>query len=683
MIDILARGMAAKALQIGAPTDQQIEDAVSALADEGKITAGATAAQADQIESNKTMVGQLSEALEKNINTQALWESGHIISGGLEEDYQTRIRTIDCIPENVVWIKTDGEAKVRAFLYDADGAFVAISSLGWVQAMFVPDVLAEQTQAVQMRVVVQSTTVTQVIDTTYSEHIELIVMTDRTLSRAGEAGDAKMIGGEITKLQETNRQQMKRLAGLDGVLDTAWECGHIKTSDGTDGLSSAANFTKRIRSGFLPDDVRKISTDEAAALYVFRYDMDGNFVDYKEYSTFAEVRDFDHSTYRYRISLRDGASSSNDIDLSYVEHVTVSCAVKRSLVTFDIDHNMRDVSDALSGVDLSTDALPETLEQVYELFDGLVTAHPDYVTKSDAAQLCSMSYPTYANGVTSSGTYDITPAYKTYLYSFCESNTYAGNDGTCKKAKLLIVCGVHGSEYAAPYNAYLFAKQLCDGILSDVNFFKLRAAFDVYILPCLNGYGLYHNLRTNANGVNLNRNFPVLNWTLAEEDTDDYTGASAGSEFETQLAMAITAYLKPDIVIDHHNYSRLQRQFYTTVCDDRWLGLMYQSLVDCSIAFKKQYPDYFGSGYSLLINQAGDAPASVSKSTSKGTLARWCYEKGILFSSTVEVSNSINFVGGVYSDAANDYMGMSTFSVAEYTLRNVILRAGQWTLDNR
>ena len=102
MIDILARGMAAKALQIGAPTDQQIEDAVSALADEGKITAGATAAQADQIESNKTMVGQLSEALEKNINTQALWESGHIISGGLEEDYQTRIRTIDCIPENVV-----------------------------------------------------------------------------------------------------------------------------------------------------------------------------------------------------------------------------------------------------------------------------------------------------------------------------------------------------------------------------------------------------------------------------------------------------------------------------------------------------------------------------------------------------------------------------------------------------
>lgn len=36
-----------------------------------------------------------------------------------------------------------------------------------------------------------------------------------------------------------------------------------------------------------------------------------------------------------------------------------------------------------------------------------------------------------------------------------------------------------------------------------------------------------------------------------------------------------------------------------------------------------------------------------------------------------------NYVNSSYSDATNDYMGMDTFSIAEYTLRNIALRAGQ------
>lgn len=61
MVDMIAREMAVKALQIGAPTDEQIMNAVSLLADEGKITTGATAVQVDQIEKNNSMIVQLSE----------------------------------------------------------------------------------------------------------------------------------------------------------------------------------------------------------------------------------------------------------------------------------------------------------------------------------------------------------------------------------------------------------------------------------------------------------------------------------------------------------------------------------------------------------------------------------------------------------------------------------------------
>ena len=325
---------------------------------------------------------------------------------------------------------------------------------------------------------------------------------------------------------------------------------------------------------------------------------------------------------------------------------------------------------------------------MYSLFDGLVTAYPDYVTKSDAAALCGMTYPDYANGVSGSSTYADTPAYKTYLYTLSESNASAGNDGTCKKAKMLIICGLHGPEYVAPYNAYLFAKQLCDSVLTDANFFRLRAAFDVYILPCLNGYGMYHRLRGNANGVDINRNFPVSDWKVRGEDTKDtdasqYSGASAGSEFETQLVMNVTNLIQPDMCIDHHNYDKEKWQFYTTVCDYRWIGLMYQSLVDCSYAFKKKYPQYFGSGFSLLVDKSGAAPSSISKDKALCTASKWWFESGRTFAATVEAAKSINYIDGVYTDSTVDYCGMDTFSVAEYTLRNVILHAAQYVLENR
>lgn len=64
MIDIVARGIAAKALRVGAPTDQQIMDALSILADDGKITTGATAAEAAQIKQNTTNISSLSEEID-------------------------------------------------------------------------------------------------------------------------------------------------------------------------------------------------------------------------------------------------------------------------------------------------------------------------------------------------------------------------------------------------------------------------------------------------------------------------------------------------------------------------------------------------------------------------------------------------------------------------------------------
>lgn len=359
------------------------------------------------------------------------------------------------------------------------------------------------------------------------------------------------------------------------------------------------------------------------------------------------------------------------------------------LVKFDIDHNMRDVTGFMGNIDYSTSETRKTiLEQVYAHFDALVEAHPEFVTKSDVAETLGITYPDYANGVSGSDTYEDTPAYKAYMYKFSYTNDYVGNDTNNKKKKLLITSGVHGNEIAAPFNTYLFAKQLCDGFIEDANFFKIRSAFDIYIIPCVNGYGMYHATRGNANKVNINRNFPVKRWAVGGESTKDsangcnYTGASANSEFETQLITGITSVINPDIAIDHHNYGGEQNwQFYTDVNEKRFLRLAYQSLADCSYAFIKNYPKYFGTDFAMLVNKGGTAPGQLL-STDSGTLARWWYEYGIPFDATIEISHSINFKNGAYTSAEEQYLNADVFSVGEYTLRSQIWRYCQWLMDN-
>ena len=165
MFDIIARGMAAKALQIGAPTDKQIMDSLSVLAENGKITTGATEEQAAQIEQNTAGIHMLSAMLESDINSQGMWESGQINSDGTNGANNARIRTIGYIPDNVVRVKTDGQANVRAQLYAADGTFVKVSALGFTQDFMVADVLAENSQAAKIRLTMQHVKTTSVIDT--------------------------------------------------------------------------------------------------------------------------------------------------------------------------------------------------------------------------------------------------------------------------------------------------------------------------------------------------------------------------------------------------------------------------------------------------------------------------------------------------------------------------------------
>jgi protein MpaA len=78
------------------------------------------------------------------------------------------------------------------------------------------------------------------------------------------------------------------------------------------------------------------------------------------------------------------------------------------------------------------------------------------------------------------------------------------------------------------------------------------AAQETIDVGTMNPDGVAHDVRHNANGVDLNRNFPY-NWgPIAEPGNWEYAGPSAASEPETQAMVAFIGELRPDIVVWYH-----------------------------------------------------------------------------------------------------------------------------------
>ena len=78
------------------------------------------------------------------------------------------------------------------------------------------------------------------------------------------------------------------------------------------------------------------------------------------------------------------------------------------------------------------------------------------------------------------------------------------------------------------------------------------AGVDLYLVESMNPDGVARNTRGNANGVDLNRNFPY-NWgPIGEPGDGQYAGPEAASEPETQAAVALITALHPDVVIWYH-----------------------------------------------------------------------------------------------------------------------------------
>lgn len=102
---------------------------------------------------------------------------------------------------------------------------------------------------------------------------------------------------------------------------------------------------------------------------------------------------------------------------------------------------------------------------------------------------------------------------------------------------VLVIGCMHGDE---PQGKYLIQEYL-----------KSNTETKLLFIPCLNPDGVKSNTRVNANGVDLNRNFPTKNWELTEKN-NFYGGQEPASEIETKFLINVIEEYKPELILTLH-----------------------------------------------------------------------------------------------------------------------------------
>jgi protein MpaA len=111
--------------------------------------------------------------------------------------------------------------------------------------------------------------------------------------------------------------------------------------------------------------------------------------------------------------------------------------------------------------------------------------------------------------------------------------------------KLVVVGCIHGDEQAG----IAIARQL--------ERLAPPAGTDVWVIEDLNPDGAAANTRQNANGVDLNRNFPYGWQPLESPGALMYSGPAALSEPESQLAVDFLNMVRPTVTIWYHQHLNL------------------------------------------------------------------------------------------------------------------------------
>ena len=110
--------------------------------------------------------------------------------------------------------------------------------------------------------------------------------------------------------------------------------------------------------------------------------------------------------------------------------------------------------------------------------------------------------------------------------------------------RVLIFGGIHGDEQHTTVVARALAV--------NINTETLPSNLTLVIIPDVNPDGLMVATRVNANGVDINRNFPSKTWRSEFSGQNHYPGTKPSSEPETQAVLNLLERYPPHLVVTLH-----------------------------------------------------------------------------------------------------------------------------------
>ena len=281
-----------------------------------------------------------------------------------------------------------------------------------------------------------------------------------------------------------------------------------------------------------------------------------------------------------------------------------------------------DVDDLDAYISDNTVSLVPDANDVYDMYDALATAYPDYVTRT---------------AKTSGGTTLYEYAFTTGDYN--DNSGQRGRNPVIKKPVCLLTTGVHGYERSSVMGLYTFCKALCE---RDYRLADVINGVTFKVIPVVCPWGYTNDSRINANSVNINRNFASSTWELTSPG-QNYSGAAPGDQDETKIVQAwLTANASDTTVfIDWHNSA------YT----DEISCFLGKYDAD-SLKWKKQYLIAINRIIPFWFNvrsiAATDIPAytggGIQPDTATGSSVSYARDLGIL-AFTMETSWDVNNTG--------------------------------------
>jgi murein peptide amidase A len=136
--------------------------------------------------------------------------------------------------------------------------------------------------------------------------------------------------------------------------------------------------------------------------------------------------------------------------------------------------------------------------------------------------------------------------------------------GDPKLPKFVLIGGIHGDE---PEGA-----RVVEGFIAAANAVADRFKTCVLAIPRYNPDGLAKNERTNANNVDLNRNFPASDWSGEHRAPRYFPGPKPNSEPETQALVNLLTSSKPFLVVHCHTY--IPQVCYTGPLSKPWAEIL-------------------------------------------------------------------------------------------------------------